>query len=208
MVVLMNYFQFLLMPLLGAFIGWSTNLLAIKLIFWPLKPVKIPLLGIEIQGLIPKRRFDISKNIGETIEKEILSPDEIVNRFASENIKNQLIMHIKNFAIERSREKLPAFFPSGFRTAISDYIGEVIDRQGGTIFERLKGILMEKAKNEFDLKTMVEEKLNSMNLEQLEDIILRLSKKELKQIEILGGIIGFVVGLIQAVASYYLSFLR
>lgn len=208
MVVLMNYIQFVLMPLLGAFIGWSTNLLAVKLIFRPLKPIKIPLTGIEIQGLIPKRRFDISKNIGETLEKEILSPDEIVNRLTSEKIKKQLILYIKNLAIEKSCEKLPAFFPAGFRDAISDYLGKAIDRHGGTIFDRLKGILMEKAKNEFDLKTMVEEKLNSMNLEQLEDIIIRLSKKELKQIEILGGIIGFIVGFIQAVASYYLSFLR
>lgn len=196
------------MPLIGALIGWSTNLLAVKLIFRPLKPFKIPFTGIEIQGLIPKRRLDISKNIGETLEEEILSTDEIVNRLTSENIKKHLILYIKNLVMARSYEKLPAFIPHGFRTTIADYLGEVIDRYGGSIFDELKGKLMEKAKNEIDLKTMVEEKINSLDLEQLEDLIIRLSKKELRQIEILGGVIGFVVGLIQAAASYYLSVLR
>jgi len=204
----MNHIQFILMPLIGALIGWSTNLLAVRLIFRPLRPFKIPLTAIEIQGLIPKRRLDISKNIGETIEKEILSPDEIVDRLTSEKIKMQLIAYIKNLAVERSYEKLPAFIPQGFRTTIADYMGEVIDRHGGAIFDQLKEALMEKARDEIDLKTMVEEKLNSLDLVQLEDLIIRLSKKELKQIEILGGIIGLVVGLIQAVISYYLSFLR
>lgn len=204
----MSYIKFILMPLIGALIGWSTNLLAVKLIFRPLKPFKIPLTGIEIQGLIPRRRLDISKNIGETLEKEILSPDEIVNRLTSDKIKKQLILYIKNLVMERSYEKLPAFIPQGFRTTIVDYLGEVIDRHGGTIYDELKGTLIEKVKSEIDLKTMVEEKINSLDLEQLEDLIIRLSRKELRQIEILGGVIGFVVGLIQAVASYYLSFLR
>jgi len=203
----MTYIQFILMPLIGALIGWSTNLLAVRLIFRPLRPFKIPLTAIEIQGLIPKRRLDLSKNIGETIEKEILSSDEIVDRLTSENIKTQLILHIKNLVIERSYEKLPAFIPQGFRTTIADYLGEVIDRHGGTIFDQMKGALMEKAKDEIDLKAMVEQKLNSLDLVQLEELIIRLSKRELKQIEILGGIIGFAVGLIQAAISYSLSFL-
>lgn len=202
MVVLMNYIQFALLPLLGAFIGWSTNLLAVKLIFRPLKAFKIPFIGLEIQGLIPKRRFDISKSIGETLEKEILSSEEIVNSFVSENTKKQLLKYIKNFAIEESFKKMPSFFPQGFKNAISDYIGGAVERHGETILDRLKEILMEKAKNEFDLKDLVEKKLNSMQLEQLEDLIIRLSKKELKQIEVLGGIIGFVIGLFQAVMSY------
>ena len=39
---------------------------------------------------------------------------------------------------------------------------------------------------------MVEDKINSLDLAQLEDIIIMLSKRELRQIEVLGGVIGFL----------------
>lgn len=42
------------LAIIGAFIGWMTNVFAIKLLFRPLQPVNI--LGIKLQGLIPKRK--------------------------------------------------------------------------------------------------------------------------------------------------------
>lgn len=204
----MDYFQLILMPIIGAFIGWSTNLLAIKLIFRPLKPFKIPLIKMEVQGLIPKRRFDISKSIGETLEEEILSPDEIVDKLTSEKVKNQILSYIKNLIREKSYERLPAFIPQGFKVTIAGYLGDIIDRHGSTIFDELKQKLIQKAKSEINIKEMVEEKINSLDLEQLENLIIKLSQKELKQIEILGGVIGFFVGLIQAAASCYISFFQ
>ena len=38
----------------GAIISWFTNVLAIKMLFRPIKTFRIPLLNITIQGLIPK----------------------------------------------------------------------------------------------------------------------------------------------------------
>ena len=68
----------------------------------------------------------------------------------------------------------------------------------------MKATLVEKAKEQLQLKELVEEKINSFDLEELEDLIIRLSKQELKQIEVLGGIIGFFVGTVQALISYCL----
>ncbi|WP_422445405.1 DUF445 domain-containing protein [Thermoanaerobacterium sp. DL9XJH110] len=203
----MNYFQFLTMPLVGALIGWWTNLLAIKLLFRPIKPVKIPLLGIQVQGLIPKRRLDISRNIGEALEEEILSPDDIVNRLISDKNKDQFLAYIRDVVIKKVYEKLPSFIPHGFKSSIAEYLGDIIDRHGGDVFDELKNSLLQKAKNEVRLKEIVEEKINSFNLEQLENLIIKLSRKELKQIEILGGVIGFFVGVIQAIVSFYMNLL-
>jgi len=198
------YFQLGLMPLIGACIGWGTNLLAIKLIFRPLNPVKIPLLGIEIQGLIPKRRFDISRSIGEVLEHEIISPEEIIDSLTSIKAKAEIIKYIKNMIVKRVSDKLPGFIPLGFRDSITNFIGEMIDRNGADIFDEIKTAITKKAKKQLDLKQLVEDKINSLDLEQLEDLIIRLSRQELKQIEVLGGIIGFFIGIIQAAISYYL----
>ena len=58
-------FSLIAIPVIGAFIGWITNVLAIRLIFWPYEPVKIPLTGWEIYGVIPKRRRELAATIGE-----------------------------------------------------------------------------------------------------------------------------------------------
>jgi uncharacterized membrane protein YheB (UPF0754 family) len=199
-----SYIQLALMPLVGALIGWGTNIFAIKLIFRPFQPVKIPFLGIEIQGLIPKRRLDISRNIGETLEQEIISPEEIIDNLTSEKGKAEIIKHIRHVVTVRIGEKLPGFIPVSLRDSIANYIGEMIDRNGNEIFDEMKTTLARKAKEELRLRELVEDKINSFDMEQLEDLIIRLSKQELRQIEVLGGVIGFFVGVVQAVISYYI----
>jgi len=198
------YIQLVMMPLIGAFIGWGTNLLAIKLIFWPLNPIKIPLLGIEFQGLIPKRRLDISRSIGEVLEHEIISPEEIIGSLTSEKAKNEVIVYIKKIVAKRVGEKLPSFIPSGLKNSIKDYIGDLIERNGAGLFDEIKIAITENAKEQLNLKQLVEDKINSLDLVQLEDLIIRLSNRELKQIEVLGGILGFFMGVIQAAISYLL----
>ena len=57
----------LILTIVGALIGWITNILAIKLLFRPLKPIKIPFTPFVILGLIPKRRSELAKVIGEVV---------------------------------------------------------------------------------------------------------------------------------------------
>ncbi|MCG0274552.1 MAG: DUF445 family protein [Thermosediminibacteraceae bacterium] len=196
--------QIILMPLVGAFIGWETNVLAIKLIFRPLRPVKI--LGVEFQGLIPKRRAEISKNIGETLEKEFLSYDDILNQLTSEEMKFHILLNLKSIIEQKAYEELPYFLPNSLKTVITNFLGEAIDRHGGRILDELKKNLASKIKEKIKLGKLVEEKINSLELEELERLIVKLSKKELKQIEILGGVIGFFIGLIQAAFLYWTNF--
>jgi len=194
------------MPIVGAFIGWGTNLLAIRMLFEPINPIKIPIFGLEIQGLIPKRRYDLSQNVGQTVENEILSTDDIVNKLTSDSIRTQVMIYIKHLVMERSYEKIPPFIPQTIRSFISEYLGEVIDRHGAIIFDEIKTTLVEKARKEIDLKKMVIDRLDSLDIKELEELIINLSRRELKQIEILGGVLGFIVGTFQALLSYFLSF--
>lgn len=199
-----QYLQLALMPLIGALIGWGTNLFAVKLIFRPLNPIKVPILDIEIQGLIPKRRLDISKSIGEALEKEIISTEEIIENLASEKNKTEFMEYIKSLITAKITAKLPAIIPSGLKNSIAAHVGSAIGQNGNDIFEEIKSNLVTKAKEELDLKEMVEEKINSFDLKELEDLIIQLANTELKQIEVLGGVMGFLVGVFQAGITYVL----
>ena len=52
---------------------------------------------------------------------------------------------------------------------------------------------------------MIEEKINQLNLKELEELILAIAKKELKHIEYLGGIIGLIIGLFQGILLLVLT---
>ena len=53
--------RIIILPIIGALIGWVTNVLAIRLIFRPINKIHIPIIGLNIQGLIPKRKVEIAK---------------------------------------------------------------------------------------------------------------------------------------------------
>ena len=79
------------------------------------------------------------------------------------------------------------------------YIEEQIDKEAPRMFENIVKDLYEKTSKDVKIGKMVEDKINGIDLNKLEEITLRIAKKELKHIEILGGILGAVIGLIQGI---------
>jgi len=47
------------------------------------------------------------------------------------------------------------------------------------------------------LANLVEEKINSFDLFQLEELVLKVAKDELRYIEVFGALIGLIIGIIQ-----------
>lgn len=72
-----NLLKVLILAIIGGIIGYITNIIAIKLIFRPINPIKIPIINKEIIGIIPKRKSEIATNIGEIIQDEFLSSSVI-----------------------------------------------------------------------------------------------------------------------------------
>lgn len=187
----------MVLAVVGAMIGWVTNILAIKLLFRPIKSVNI--LGIKIQGLIPKRKNEIAKNIGEIVENELLSMDDIIeNVLTPENI-DQVKYILKTRTKQVITEKVPSIIIAPFKDKISLYVDNMIDEEGDGIIEELMDRVNDKNKNGIRLAKIVEEKVNTFELEKIENIIISVAKKELKHIEVLGGVLGFLIGIVQGV---------
>jgi uncharacterized membrane protein YheB (UPF0754 family) len=47
------------------------------------------------------------------------------------------------------------------------------------------------------VKQLVEDRINSLDLDELERLVHRIAANEFKRIELLGGVLGFLIGLIQ-----------
>ncbi len=185
--------------LVGAMIGWLTNVLAIKMLFRPINPIKLPLIPIVIQGLIPKRRSEISKSIGEIVEREFVSMHDIMSRLMTEENKSEAITIIKEKILKAVEYKIPVLIPSTFRYKMISYLEEQIQKEAPMILESTIDSVSGKAMEQINIKKMVEGKIDDFELEKLEEIILSVSAKELKHIEWLGGVLGAVIGLVQGI---------
>lgn len=189
---------------IGGVIGWVTNVLAIKMLFRPTYPIHIPILGIDIQGLLPKRKEEIAISIGETIEEELINIDEILNIIAKDENRKDALMSIKSAITERISKKMPVLIPFVIKESIIAYIEEQIDKEAPGIIEEIIKKLYEKASSDIKIGKMIEEKIRNIDLLQLERITIRIAQKELKHIEILGGILGALIGFLQGLAISFI----
>lgn len=187
----------IILALIGALIGWITNLLAIKLLFKPLEPVNI--LGFKIQGLIPKRREEIAKSVGDIVENELLSMNDILDNVLTDENIEQVKYVLKTKTKEAIERKVPSLIIAPFKDKICLYVDNVIDEESDSVISELTDRLNNENESGIRLARIVEEKVNTFELQKIEDIIISVAKKELKHIEVLGGVLGFLIGIVQGV---------
>ncbi|MBU1711077.1 MAG: DUF445 family protein [Proteobacteria bacterium] len=78
-------------PMLGAFIGYMTNYVAIRMLFKPLKPWY--LFGIRVPmtpGVIPAKRHELARNIGEMVGEHLLTGSDIRKALEEKTFRNDL----------------------------------------------------------------------------------------------------------------------
>lgn len=79
-------------PAIGAVIGYCTNYIAVKMLFRPLKPVKI---GNKIlpftPGIIPKGQGRMARALGQAVGEHLLTKEDFEKMLLSEDIKNAVV---------------------------------------------------------------------------------------------------------------------
>ncbi|GAB6118056.1 DUF445 family protein [Thermoanaerobacter brockii subsp. lactiethylicus] len=194
--------RMLFLAFVGAAIGWLTNFVAVKMLFKPLKPVKI--FGITLQGLIPKRKYEIAKSIGEIVERELLSFNDLWDRLLTEENRKLLLSNLDLKVKEVTENKLPSFFPKAIKGMISRYIGEIINREVEVFLNSPSNEMVEIISKRLKISEIVEKKIKSFELEKLENVVFKVAHNELYTIELMGGVLGFIIGVLQAVIIQFL----
>ena len=191
--------QFCLMVLVGTLIGWFTNYLAIKLLFRPYKEMNF--LFFKIQGLIPKRRAEISLNIADVVEKELISVDDIAEKIEEMDISDGVIDRLLDKVIGEKLQKnildknplLKMIINDSVIQKIKSYFKKSILENKEEIVEEIIKI----AKEKINFREIILDKMENFSLQEIEEIILRISKNELKHIEIIGGVLGGIIAVFQ-----------
>lgn len=108
-------------PLVGALIGYCTNYIAVKMLFRPLRPIKIGTVVLPFTpGIIPKRKQALAQALGNAVGSTLLTSDDLKRTLASEEVK----MSIATMFVEQLQQLM------GSHSSIKDMILEVTTEEG------------------------------------------------------------------------------
>ena len=73
------------------------------------------------------------------------------------------------------------------------------------LFPVLMKSYMNKLEKDLDLEKIVTEKVASFSSEKLEEILHHITKREFQFLEFVGGVFGFLIGIVQVLISIFLK---
>ena len=184
-------------PIIGAFIGWITNYIAIKMLFHPRKPVKF--LFLTFHGIFPKNKRRIADKLGTVVQRDLLNFTDIKNRMsdpdALNNFKEEIAIRIDDAIRDRLAKSavLNNIIPEQFIQSIHKTIVKEIENNLPQVIDSS----ITKIEQKLDIHELVRNKVNNFSDEKLENLLLDITAKEFKFVELVGGVLGFLIGIIQ-----------
>lgn len=168
------------------------------MLFHPKEPKRI--LGISFHGIFPKRQQQFAKKLGVVVANELLHFDEIAARIKDpENLGDLgpfIEKHIDEFLHIKLKEKLPVismFVSESMLQKIKEGLMEEINVLLPQLIDQFTG----KLSATIDIEKMVTEKVANFSSDKLEEILVSIMSKEFRFVEIIGGVLGFLIGLLQ-----------
>lgn len=190
--------SYVIMILTGALIGWATNYIAIKSLFRPSAPITIGF--IRFHGLLPKRRAELAASIARIVENELVTTEALSQRLQAENVKQRITHEIMVQVEIVLVQKLPRMLQQVGVDLILPIVKREIDNSLDGWLDRAQEFIRDEAK----VGEMVKDRINGFDLAQLEKLVMDVAGTELKHIELLGGFLGGLIGLIQALLIQFI----
>ncbi|MBQ3409087.1 MAG: DUF445 family protein [Clostridia bacterium] len=184
----MEYLKYIMPPLIGAVIGYITNWIAVKMMFRPLKEIRIGKFKLPFTpGIIPKNKERIAKSIAVAINENLLTNSDLIDKLMSDDIQDSIKEKVANFAM--SDEKL------------EDKLLNTIDKQK---FNQVRGNLTNKLSNSIYL-SILEANVGQIVGEQVE--LAASEKLKGSLIGIFGGnsIVSSVKAMAEAKTNEYIE---
>lgn len=180
--------------------------MALKMLFHPRTPKRI--LGMKFHGVFPKKQKQIAENLGRIVGHELLSFNEISDKITNpdnlESVYPMVEAHIDDFLSNKLTVSMPM---------IAMFLGEkTIAQFKGVFMVELKELLPEllkkyvgNLKSQLDLEQIVHDKVAAFSSDRLEQMLNNILTKEFRFVEIIGTILGFLIGLLQIGLTFLVS---
>ncbi len=194
----------LTVPAIGGLIGYLTNWLAVKMIFRPIRPRR--LLFFKVQGLIGRRQKDLARSIGRVVGTHLVEHKDIVRGLNKLDFEGILRSVLEKGLEPKVKELRGLPLIGGFLT--EERVKDIRDGIAKGVMQNREMILDEVEKGlqqGMDVPRLVEQKVAEFPIERIEKMILEVASRELRAIEVLGGVLGVVIGVGQVFVLWWLG---
>lgn len=196
--------KFASIPVISAIIGWGTNVLALKMTFFPLEFIGIkPFLGW--QGIIPSKAEKMSKLSVDLWTSRLVDVKELFAQIdpaqVAEEMRPQfdrISKEIMDEFMEQQMNEVWSRLPEGVKKVAYARIS----RDMPNVVRDIMSDVKENIEDVFDIKAMVVQRL-VQDKSLLNEIFLKCGREEFKFIERSGLYFGFLFGLLQMGVWYF-----
>ena len=196
----------LIFPLVCAIIGYTTNVMAVKMIFRPHKPVKF--LGLSYQGVLPKHQRHFARLLAKIIVRQFMNTADLVKSLNRPAVLDEIETLARTY-VGQVVSELKEMVPQDRQAMLTPQMVEMATNQILSELRRrapdLIAALGDKANEVLKLEDIITEKVMGWGAQGLEGVIYQVSKKELDFIEYYGGIFGLALGVFQWMVLYLLG---
>ncbi|MFP3952842.1 MAG: DUF445 family protein [Candidatus Acetothermia bacterium] len=131
-----------LVPVVASVIGYSTNWIAIKMLFRPLQEKRV--FGFRVPftpGLVPRRKNKIAENIGEAVAKHLVTSEGIQGRLDTPEVKSGLKITVRNWLeseLDKDRGRIEDLVPAEYQPRLDEVQSGLAEKLTGWTVEFLR----------------------------------------------------------------------
>jgi uncharacterized membrane protein YheB (UPF0754 family) len=188
------------MPFVAAFIGWSTKIVALEMLYRPLEFKGIGPFGW--QGIVPRRAGKVASKTIELLTTNLLKPEELLEKFdtkdALEQLREPLVRAVDEISRDLAEHVRPGLWdslPEAGRRAVQARV----DSQAPKIAERMLAEMKADLPRYVDIQFLAVTTLVK-NKDKLNNLMRSLSSDAMVFVRRSGIYFGLAIGLLQMVA--------
>lgn len=197
----------IIMPLFGIFTGWFTDWLALKMIFFPKRPVRY--LGLfEWHGLFLKRRAEVSEAYADLIATEIITPRNVIEAILRGPLSDKVLALIqRQVDAELARQTRVAkplvVLAVGSRRYQEMKLG-ISDRIMRRLPETMRYV-ESYAADAMDIRNLLVTKMKELDAEEFEGLLRPAFQQDEWILIATGAVLGGVLGELQVLVLEHFS---
>jgi len=195
-----NWLVYLSMPFVAAFVGWSTKIVALEMLYRPVEYKGIGPFGW--QGIVPRRAGKVAATTIELLTTNLLKPEELLDKIdpdeAVEQLREPLVQAIAEITPELAEQIRPGLWsslPEAGRRAIQARVLSQAPKVGERLLREMRSDLSRYVDIQFLAVTTL-----IRNKDKLNDLMRSLSTDAMAFVRRSGIYFGLGIGLVQMVA--------
>jgi uncharacterized membrane protein YheB (UPF0754 family) len=180
--------------LLGALAGWLAVFTAVRLLFWPRRPVRF--LGLTIQGIIPRRKAELVQRLGEGLSRELAAGGVLENLLAGVDLEKEVGELVNKTTAPDLGGSFIGRIP-GMSSLAEAFISQLrpwLAREAAALLVKHRGTIIEHIRGKIDPARFVAEKAGDLDWGWVEEAVGAPLRRDFAALELLGAAVGLVAG--------------